>query len=152
MQQLLLKFWAMKATEHLQLVNGTLRQWSNVLLQARLISGHLPVGSIASTDFLMVKQISSILNLLQIITLLMRLAQQKRAITFQKILLIKHFTLFRTLKASDLTVRSLVTLHLEQHTHLTKHRLRTWRNIAVSTTKVGTSFASVGSRSKLQMA
>ena len=152
MLQQLPKFLATRVMEHLQLVNGTLHQWSNVLLQARLISGHLHVGSIASTDSLMVKQISSTLNLLQTITLLMHRALQKRATTSQKILLIKHCTLFLTSRVFDLTVRSLATLHLVQHTHLTKHRLHTWRNIAASTTKVGTSFASVGSRSKLQLA
>jgi hypothetical protein len=40
MLQQLPKFLAMKATERLQLVNGTLHQWSNARLQARLISGH----------------------------------------------------------------------------------------------------------------
>ncbi|CAB5057282.1 unannotated protein [freshwater metagenome] len=139
-----------RATELLLLVNGTLHQWSRPLLLVRLISGQSHEVSTAFTDSWMVKQISSTLNLLQTITLLMRRAQQKRDTTFQKILLIKLFASFLITKVFDPTVRFLDTLHLVQPMRLTRLLLRTWRNIVASLTKVGTLFASVGLKSKLQ--
>ena len=147
--QQLPRFSVTRDTEHLQLANGTLRQWNSALLLAHLISGLLHVASIASTDSLMVKQISSTLNLSQTITLSMHHVLQKRVTTYQRTLLIRRCTLFLTSKAFDQTVRSLVTLHSAQHMRPTKHQRHTWRNIAASMTKVGTLFASVGSRSKL---
>ena len=97
----------------------------------------------------MARQISFTLNLSQTTTLLMRHALQKRVTTYQKILLIRLCALFLTTKAFDQIVRSLVMSHLVQHMRRTKPLLHTWRSIAVSTTKVGTLFASVGSRNKL---